>query len=376
MPARPRTPQTILYVIDSLKFGGAEVLLADLAACCRARGHRVEVAYFTPGPLQERFAALEIPTWRIARGGLATPWPVISLARRMRQLRPDIVHTHLRKSDLAGQLAARLAGVPLRIATIHNADPWRRKRLLAWIDARLTAGCQRRISVSPAVTSYLQRYASGYDETLVTIPNGVDTTRFDPDRDHAERRAQWRLGTTDRIVGIVGRLEPQKDHATFIAAAASVAASDARARFVLVGDGPLRRDIERACNTSGHAERFVFAGLEHDMPAALAAMDLVVFSSRWEGLPIALLEAMAMAKAIVATDVGGVADALSEAGVVVQPGDSAALANAMRRLLADERQARALGRRAREIVCRGYSLAQAHERTLALYADAHAAAVG
>lgn len=375
-PTERAASPAILYVIDSLKIGGAETLLLDLATGCMRRGYRAEIAYFTPGPLVDRFAALGIPTWRVSSHGLATPAPVYRLLHRMRRSSPTIVHTHLRKSDLAGQLAARLARIPVRICTVHNVDPWRRNALWSGIDRALTAGCQYRIAVSPAVHEHLQLHSGYAARTLTTIDNGVDTVKFDPRASHAARRPGWQLEPEHEVIGIVGRLETQKDHATFVRAAAIVAARNAAARFVIVGDGPLRNEIERACVATGYRDRFVFAGIENDMPAAFAAMDIVAFSSRWEGLPVALLEAMAMARPVVSTNAGGIADVVAQPDELVAPADAQALAGRLIDLLGDPTAARAQGAHNREIVCRGYSLDRSLQQTLSLYEQAIARALG
>lgn len=357
----------ILVVIDSLKIGGAEMLLVDFARACRRRGHDVLVAYFTPGPLTRDLTDAGVECVRLGHRGLATPLPVLALIRHIRRWRPDVVHTHLRKSDLAGQLAARLCGIAARLSTAHNTDPWRRRRLLSWLERALVGPCLR-IAVSDEVGRYMCEVGGCDPHRVITVRNGVDTGRFDPQATVAAAAArEWNDAGGCRLVGIVGRIEPQKDHATFVEAACRVARSYADVRFVIVGDGPLRGDVEALCRVSGYADRFVFAGLQRDMPGVFKALTMVVFSSRWEGLPVALLEAMAMATPVVATRVGGIGAVLDDAGIMVAPQDAAALGDAMSALLADPDRAADMGRRGRDRVLAGYSTAQTHEATFDLY---------
>ncbi len=360
----------IFYVIDSLKIGGAEMLLLAMVRRYLRLDHQIQVAYFSEGPLHDELTELGVPVHRISRRGLADPRALFRLLALLRRERPEVVHTHLRKSDLLGQPAAAIAGTRVRVSSIHNEDPWRRNKLLTLIHRVCTGRCQKVIAVSREAGEFLVETGTYPAEKIVSIDNGIDLERFDPERVvPADKTTLWGLEPGDPAIGIVGRLEPQKGHHVLLEAAAIVVREMPGARFVIVGDGPLRPELEAQRARLGLEEHVVFAGISRDVPATLAALDVVVSSSLWEGLPLTLLEAMAMAKPLVCTAVGGVRSLLEDGrtGVVVAPGDPEALSRGLLRLLGDPREAARLGARAAATVRESYSEETMHERILDVY---------
>ncbi len=384
---RVRRGPVALYIIDSLGVGGAETLLLDLVDAARAAGYAPHVAYFTPGPLEPEFTARGVPLTRLGTRGLRDPgvwWRAYAL---MRRLRPAVVHTHLTKSDLVGQPAAWAAGVGRRISSLHNTDPWRRQRPLAALYRLATSGVQTRIAVSGSVAAHARATRSVPGPGLVTIDNGVDLARFDPATVAPLDLSPFLPGPRpggQAIMGIIGRLTAQKDHAGFLEATALLAARRPGLRSLIVGDGPLRATLE----ADAAARRLLpgpvaFTGVIREMPALLAALDIVVFSSAWEGLPMVLLEAMAMGKPVVSTAVGAIPEVLGEglgevlgegqgegqAGLLVPPGDPAALAAAIGRLADDPDLRARMGEAARARVRARYGAGRLHARILALYGE-------
>lgn len=357
----------ILYVIDGFGVGGAEMLLLDLLDEARRRGFVTHVAYFSPGPLADDVARRADGVTRLSRHRLRDPRALWRAVRLMRAFRPDVVHTHLTKSDLVGQLAARIVGVPRRIMTFHNTDAWRRRRLPTLIYKLLTAGATRRIAVSAEVARHIAQTGTAPANAIEVIANGVDTDRFDPARQTPLAQLAAPVGAVR--VAIIGRLTAQKDHENFLAAAARLAQSQPAVHFYIIGEGELRAALEdRARALALLPDRLTFTGILRDMPAVLAASDVVVLSSAWEGLPIILLEAMAMARAIVATAVGEIPTLLEAgAGIVVPPGDPEALAAAIRQLVDDPGLRARLGSAARDRVVKDYSNRTMLARTFALY---------
>lgn len=360
----------ILYVIDGFGVGGAEMLLLDLLDEARRRGAATHVAYFSPGPLADEVARRAGGVTRLSRHRLRDPRALWRAIRLMRAFRPDVVHTHLTKSDLVGQLAARIAGVRSRIITFHNTDAWRRRRLPTLIYRLLTAGATRRIAVSSEVARHIAQTGTAPLHRIEVIANGVDTDRFDPAR-QAAFPGMAQPAQALRIA-IIGRLTAQKDHENFLAAAAPLAQARPQVHLYVVGDGELRGALEdRARALRLLPDRLTFTGILRDMPSVLAASDVVVLSSAWEGLPIILLEAMAMARAIVATAVGEIPALLgSGAGIVVPPADPSALSAAMQKLVDDPDLRARLGKAARDRAVQGYSNRTMLARTFDLYGAA------
>ncbi|MGL4239267.1 glycosyltransferase family 4 protein [Tabrizicola sp.] len=355
----------ILYIIDGTGVGGAETLLLDILRVARDRNHEAHLAYFTPGPLGPEMEALAASTTRLSKRGLKDPLALWRALRLIRRLRPDVVHTHLTKSDLVGQVAARLAGVPRRIVTLHNTDRWRQKAVLAALYRRATAGAHRLVAVSETVADYVRQTGSGIGDRLVVIPNGVDLARFrtvpplTPKPDGAPV-----------TFAIIGRLQPQKDHRTFLKAAAILAPRWPNAKFLVIGDGPLRAELEAEAQALGLGSRLQFTGNRSDMVATLTDIDALVLSSAWEGLPMVLLEAMAAARPVVATAVGEIPQVLRHGvdGLVVPPSQPERLAEAMETLLRFPNRGSAMGISGRERVTERHDAATMHDRIFAIYA--------
>lgn len=360
----------VLQMIDGLNVGGAEMLMRDLAPGLRQRGFRVSVAYSTPGPLAADLQAMGIPLTRLPRLARVDPFLLLRMTRLMRQDPPQIVHTHLFKSDFHGRPAARLAGVPVVVSTLHNSDPWARQPLAGRLYTANARLADRLIAVSNEVRDYYLAHTRIDPQRILTIDNGVDTRRF-AGQESAGQAARAGLGLDPGIpvFGIIGRMKPQKDHHTFLQAAAQVARQLPQARFLVIGDGPLRAELEAETRGLGLEQAVIFTGLRADIPALLAAMDVLVFSSRWEGLPVTLLEGMAAGRPVAATAVDGIRTVTipGETALLAPPGDPDALAAACLRLGQDPALAQRLGRAGRERVAALYSLEAMIDRTVELY---------
>ncbi len=293
---------------------------------------------------QLRFGALDVKA-------------LVKLYRVIRQERPHIVHTHTAKAGFLGRLAARFAGVPVIIHTYHGhvlrgyygafktCLLRRMERALAYITDHL-------IAVSEQVRRDILTYGVGQPENISVIPLGFDLAPFL----HCQsNRSDFRreLGFDDgiRLVGIVGRIFPIKNHRLFLDAAACITAEAPKARFVVVGDGVLRMEMEEHVRELDLADRVIFTGWRHDLPSIYADLDVLVVSSDNEGTPVSAIEAMASGRPVVATRVGGLLDLIAEGetGYLVPPGDPVAMANAVLRVLQDPHTASYMGQTARAI---------------------------
>src|SRR5215470_1896315 len=283
---------------------------------------------------------------------------LIALYRLIRRERPHIVHTHAAKPGVLGRLAARLAGVPLVVHTFHGHilhgyyGPLM-SRLLRWMERLLARRTDRIIAVSEQVKQDLVRYGVAPARKISVIPLGFDLGPFLDSAQH--QGALFReLGLTNgaRLVGIVGRIFPIKNHHLFLEAAARVAAEEAYARFLVVGDGVLRQEIEARARSLGLADRVTFTGWRRDLPRVYPDLDVLVVSSRNEGTPVSAIEAMASGCPVVATRVGGLPDLIEDGktGSLVPSEDAEALAGAILRVLRDREAARAMAEAAREWV--------------------------
>jgi starch synthase (maltosyl-transferring) len=234
------------------------------------------------------------------------------------------VQTFLFHANIVGRIAARRAGVPRVASGIRVGEPHRRWRL--WADRLTDRLVDRHVCVSRSVARFAEAKARLPSEKLVVIPNGVDLRRY-PARKAADLR-NCGIGSGRRVVTCVGRLDRQKGLPWLIRTAPAWLGRLPDTELLLVGEGPLQRKLERLRRQSAVSDRIHFAGWRGDVPEILAASDLLVLPSAWEGMPKVVLEAMASRLPVVATDVEGVQELLGPAAVdqTVQYGDSKAFA--------------------------------------------------
>lgn len=370
----------VLHIITGLNTGGAETMLAKLlAALGTGGGPDAEVISLTaPGPIAARIEALGIPVRSpMMPSGPGALFRLYPLARMIRASRPDIVQCWMYHANLMGGIATRLAGAPPVIWGLRQStlDPARSKRTTIMI-ARLGARLSRLADVIACVSRSARdvHAAMGYDAArMVVIPNGFDPDTFRPDAAaRASVRAEIGIAEETPLVGLIARVDPQKDHATFIRAAAHVVESGAEAHFLLAGDGTDADNAELAglIAAAGLNGRMHLLGARDDVPRLTAALDIAVSSSAFgEGFSNTLGEALCAGVPVVTTDIGDSARIAGDEGRVVPPGDADALGRAIGELIAAGPEARArLGAAARARMARDYGIEAIARRWTELYA--------
>ncbi len=330
--------RTIVYFTDSVLFGGAEqALLHLLSGLDRRRWKPILYHHDEPGidPLIEGARRLDIQTRSVPRmvgWQVATALP--AFLRILTEERPQVFHAHLcwLLSCKYGLFAAALAQVPVVIATNHNymVLPWGRTVPL---QQRLVNRCvDQYIAVSQAIALQMQQTFHVPSQKIRVIHNGVPDTRFNCPSNLALRAE---LGGNDGrpLILTVARLDYQKGHSYLFQAIRQVP----DAIFVLAGMGPEEKSLMTQASDLGIRDRVVFLGYRNDVPELLASCELFVLPSLFEGLPLAVLEAMAAGKAVIATSVGGTPEAVvdGETGLLVPPKDPTALARAIQKLLSN-----------------------------------------
>lgn len=265
---------------------------------------------------------------------------VAALARRFEHAGADLVHTHSSKAGLVGRLAARRAG----LAVVHSVHGWSfnddmdRRLRAAVVAAERAAARTTDVLVVEATPDLAKGLAAGIgpEGRYRLIRNGIDLSSLAADPAGAARfRAELAIPAEAPLVGTIGRLADQKDPLAMVAAMAEVVAARPEVFFAWVGDGPLRGEVAAAVDAAGLTGRFVLAGVRRDVAAALTAFDVFALSSRWEGLPRTVTEAMAVGTPVAATAVDGCAEIIvdGEHGLLVPSMDPGALAAAVGRLL-------------------------------------------
>lgn len=329
----------ILLLIRALTTGGAERQVALLAKGLRASGHEAAVAvFYGGGALESDLDRAGVPLIDLRKRGrwdnLAFP---VRLARAVRREQPDVVYSFLTVANLlAAWLGPWFRGARVVWGLRASDMDFSRYDWLVRLTGRaevMLAG-RARLVIANSHAGRRHALAMGFPEaTLRVVPNGIDAERFRPDLEAGRAvRAEWGIGAGERLVGLVGRLDPMKGHGDFLAAAAELRERHPEARWVCVGEGPAGRGqaLRERAAALGLAGRVLWAGARRDMAAVYNALDLAVSASIYgEGVSNAIGEAMASGVPCVVTDVGDSARLVGATGWVVPPGDPSALAAAI-----------------------------------------------
>jgi glycosyltransferase involved in cell wall biosynthesis len=358
----------IAHLIESDGPGGAEQVVAQLATALQGKG-KGNVVFLPAGgegwlARQLAGSGVAIESFRLERP--VSPACARGLADAFRRHRIAVAHSHEFSMAVYGAWAAWRAGIP-HVITMHGGRYYagRLRRRLALRAAIAMSG--RTVAVSASLARHISRDLFIRRSRVGTIPNGVPCRPPET----ATLRAELQLAPDDRLVVAIGNLYPVKGHQHLIDALARLAGRHPRLHVAIAGRGDLAGPLAARARDLGLADRVHLLGLRSDVPAILAAADLFVLPSLSEGLPMALLEAMFAARPIVASEVGevGVALAGGEAGVLVDPGNPAALAAAVDRLLLNPAFAKDLGERAARRAHAEYDVSRMVGRYVDLYQE-------
>jgi L-malate glycosyltransferase len=366
----------ILHLIARLPVGGAERVLVDIVRRLDPERYESIVCCIqSTGELAADLEALGIRPVCLGRmRSKRFDWRAIrDLVHLLREQRISLVHSHLYHANLYGRIAAFLCGVPA-IATVHNVYA-QRKAHRQLFNRLLSKGTARIIAVSEEIRDDLVRHDGIDIAKIAVIHNGIDFQRLETPLTREEARAQLNIQHGVLAIGCVGRLEEQKGH-RFLLEATAMLLRDAgladRLRVLLVGDGRLRKDLESRALALGVAPFVSFLGTRRNVPEILRALDVYAMPSLWEGLSIAMLEAMAAGLPVVMSDVSGAAQAVgdNEYGIRVAPGDPAQLSGAIRLLAEDPAYRRALGLSAKQRVKAKFDVETTMKQLTRVYEEA------
>ena len=360
-------PEHVLALLDGLSRRGY-----SMTVVCREVSERYRTRLEQMGV---RIILLDLRRLVSPIADLRAAW---RLYRLLRDDGCDVLHMHMSKAALLGGLVGTAARVPVRVNTAHNlgciALPQRVLRGLFWLyDKVLFATTMHAvITVSSRVRQSIVRLGLLPAKKVHAIPNGIDPAPFDANAQiRADSRVALGLEPDEVAVGCVARLVWFKGLDALIEAIPAVVRQHAHARFFIVGEGPLKDELLAQARQLGVADKIVFLGERNDVAALLAAFDIFVLPSVSEGMPITILEAMAAAKPIVATDVGGVGEMIEdqEGGMLVPARTPSALADALIALAGDAERRERMGRAARQRLERDFAQDGMVAATDRLYRD-------
>jgi glycosyltransferase involved in cell wall biosynthesis len=351
----------ILYILNSLGMGGAERQTLAVAKRMASRGHAIAVMTLMPRLPEEWTTGLRVHRLDM-RASIAGLIPGLLLARRFcKDFEPDLLHSHSFHANIFARLLGKLYPRAAVLSTVHNVYEGGWARMAAYRMTDPLAQCTT--VVSEAAAERFLRIGAIARRRCIVVANGVDPAEFAPD-DKRRARMRAEMGIDGEFVWLAaGRVTPAKDFPNLLQAFVRVHDACPQARLWIAGEPmgdpsrPATRSAALIAELKGRRDDVRWLGLRRDMPALLDAADAFVLSSAWEGMPLAVGEAMAMEKSVAATDVGGVRELVGDTGALVPPRDADALARAMLATMEQPMETRReLGRAARQRIEEHFSL--------------------
>lgn len=354
----------ILYVITGLGLGGAEKVVADLADQMFLKGHEVKIVYLT-GPMLVKPKSEQIEVIYLGLNGLKDFFKASAkYLEIVRKFKPDVIHAHMVHANIFARLNRVRTKTPRLICTAHCSNEGGKIRMIAY---RLTNSLSNfNSNVSQEAVNALIAKGAFSQQNITTVYNGIDLDKFAMTLNH-------RISTEANYNFLsVGRFNQQKDYPNLLQAIFKIIRStNKNLNFSIAGDGELRSKLEELINNLELVNTVSLLGIRHDIPQLLQKADFFILSSKFEGLPTVVIEAMACGTFVIATDCGGTAEIMGDTGILVPPQDPEALANAIEKALTmSSEEIKNNNQKARERVERLFSLDASVKRWLEIYETA------
>jgi glycosyltransferase involved in cell wall biosynthesis len=347
---------SILLVIDGLEFGGGERGFLQLASELKDR-YWIHFAAMTGGRLERELHRLGIKFYPVEMSRQLSLKPIYQINRIIRINKIDMVHSQGARADFFSRVAGRLASIPYILSTVQmpvegfDVGPLR-KTIYRFMDRLSERYVEKFIAVSESLRNALIEERGIPPHRVVRIYNGIELDKYNPRLKETSFRNNWGIPPPVPIVGAIGRMVWQKGFEFLIKAIPDIVGVTPNVKFLLVGDGPLLPDLENLARKLNVSDRIIFTGFRSDIPDLLSTMDVLAVPSLLEGFPMITLEAMAIAKPIIASRIQGITEQISdlEEGILVPPKNPSALAAAVMELVRDKELALRLGLAARRRV--------------------------
>lgn len=369
-------PLRVTYLITDSGVGGAEKMAAALIrGLDRTRFEPSLLAIKPLGETGRRLREEGVPAESLGLSARISPAYFLGLPGAFRRLcqelerqGTDILHCFLFQANFLGRIAGRLTKVPANLSSLRVMEAEHRSQF--FLDRITSSWVTRYTAVGEAVKQFAVAEIGLDPARIAVIPNGIDPAEFDR-ADRGQVRREFGIPPESPLLGTIGRLHPQKGVDILLRALPELKGPFPGLKTLVVGQGPAQAALQALAAELDLAQDVIFTGLRGDAPAILAALDLFVLASRWEGMPNVVLEAFAAGKAVVATRVGAVAELVQdgETGILAPAEDPSALARAIGTLLADAPARARLAAAGRAWVAKEFSLETMVRRTQELYED-------
>jgi glycosyltransferase involved in cell wall biosynthesis len=368
----------VLHLLSTNQRRGAETFASDLIAS--TNGNLVHQRVLVIGPLQSAAVRFDAPVASLGANGSGiplirvAPQAVWALRNHLRAWRPDIVQAHGSDTLKYAVLATVGSRTPIVYRSIGVAPRWIHSGPRKVLSGFLMRGSARIVAVADAVRRELIDVFGLSEARVITIPNGVDARRVQPTRDRAETRRMLGIPQDDRVLLSLGALSWEKDPLAHLAVSSRIMKCRSAVTHLMVGDGPMRAQIERDIGRMGLKGRVLMAGSRSDVADLLSAADILLFASRadgMEGMPATIIEAGMLGRPVAGYAVAGVPEVVvhGRTGLLVAPGDIDGLSDCALRLIDDEAERRDLGTAATERCRARYEISTIANRYLKLYEE-------
>lgn len=376
MPEEPPIPRSRVRVVGVTKStGGVAAYNTTLSEALRDRGYEVRGVCLSEGSesyaralTEQGIPAVAMAMKRYSIAPLSDAWLAMRLVRHLRRYPVDVVIAHTAKAGFLCRLAGRLAGVP--VLYVMHSTPFLRRvqgrrafvyRQIERIGSRLGGHI---VVISDSIRKELSRHRTAPRSAVTVIHTGIDPAPLQSSTNRLDACRSLGLDPQRPVIGWAGRLNPQKAPVDFVRAAARLAPSRPDVQFFMAGDGPLASEVRAEAERLRLGDQLATAAWQDDVASMYAAFDIYSATSRWEGLPLTLLEAMAAERAVVVTAVDGVREVIRHGvdGLLVDVGDSRAMAGHFEQLLVDEHRRGELARAGRARVLECFTIERMMER--------------
>jgi len=335
----------VVQIISNLSIGGAQILLFDIVNFLKKYNHlNITVITIDSGEYLKKFEESGIKVIDLSEKGLLNPRIYLKLKKILKEIKPDIVHTHLNKADFYGRLAAKSAGVQLIYTTCHNYSTTHsgadinRKSFFDFIDNIVIYYTDSKIiAISKMVKKYLINRNKNFDSVTEVIYNGVNIDKEKYKLNQKEQKflkEKYCIDENDYVISLIGRLEKQKNHVFFLKSMLEIFSDYPGIKVIIAGEGTLKNDLKEFVKLNSLTDKVIFTSFVSNTEPLIEISDLICVPSLWEGFGLVIIEAMIKRKLVLASNVGGIPEIIEDSmnGFLYESENHEALKNKLKHI--------------------------------------------